>query len=159
MKHLAVVIICSLSVVFFAACKTTPTAPLAPDTDAAALWEYITTTADYTTWHPLIAGGGLLKAAPPHGPLVKIYVNQIARDSQYKADPDSILVMESYDTKQTLLNITLMQKRKEYAPSSGNWFWARYEPNGAVVEEGKIRECIECHVSTAYDDYTFVHQW
>lgn len=131
-----------------------------PMTTAAALWQYITTTDLYTEWKQFGDTEGMLEGAPPHGPKIKIYPNRLANESVYTAKENSIIVMENYDKNgTTLLTINLMQKRSGYAPSAGNWFWATYEPDGTVIEEGRIKSCVECHVSMAFDDYTFIHQW
>lgn len=129
-------------------------------TDAATLWQYITVTNPYTEWRLTDETEGIKEADPPHGPLVRVYPNRIARISEYTANEGAIIVMENYDKDgTTLLTIDLMQKRNNYAPSAGNWYWASYEANGTVIKEGKVKQCVECHVSMAFDDYTFIHKW
>lgn len=150
------------SLCLFTACSLLRPAnvEMPPMTNAAALWQYITVTDPYTEWKQFDDTSGMKDGAPPHGPRIQIYPNKTASRSVYKANEGSIIVMENYDKdEKTLLTINLMQKRPNYAPSAGNWFWAAYEPNGTVIEEGKIKRCVECHVSMAFDDYTFIHQW
>jgi len=134
--------------------------PMPPMTSAAEIWQYINITDPYKKWDQYDDVVGMKDAAPPHGPRIQIYPNRIAEESVYQAEEGSIVVMENFDKDgKTLLTINLMQKRKNYAPSAGNWFWVEYEPDGTVIEEGKIKRCVECHVSMAFDDYTFIHQW
>ena len=129
-------------------------------TDAATLWTYITQTMPYTEWDRFKGTGELIDAAPPHGPKAKVYANELAKRSQYTANDGSIIVMEDYEENGTTLRaVTLMQKRTGYNPEAGDWFWAKFSPDGTVIEEGKIQKCIECHVSMAFDDYTFIRQW
>lgn len=59
--------------------------------------------------------------------------------------------------------VTIMFRRAgDYAPESGNWFWAKYLPDGSLDKTpdgtpiaGKARGCISCHASAAGDDYLF----
>lgn len=150
------------SLCLFTACSLFQPAKsdMPPMTNAAAIWQYITVTDPYKQWGQFDETIGMQDGAPPHGPRIQIYPNRTASRSVYKANEGSILVMENFDKDgKTLLTINLMQKRPNYAPSAGNWFWVVYEPDGTVIEEGKIKRCVECHVSTAFDDYTFIHQW
>ncbi|WP_066857038.1 cytochrome P460 family protein [Halodesulfovibrio spirochaetisodalis] len=162
MKRFLTVVCISTIIFLFTACslfrpvnQKTP-----PATSAAELWQFIKLKDNYSKWDQFDDAEGLLQAAPPHGPLVKIYANDIATGSTYTGRKGSIVIMENYENDgKTLLTINLMQKRPGYAPSAGDWFWATYEPSGKVLEEGKIKSCVECHVSMAFDDYTFIHKW
>ncbi|SIN91178.1 cytochrome P460 family protein [Halodesulfovibrio marinisediminis] len=162
MKQRIMVVCFISSLCLFSACSIFKPyqGALPPMTDADALWQYITLTNPYTEWNQFDDTNGMKNGSPPHGARIQIYPNKIASRSVYQAEEGSIIVMENYDEDgTTLLTIDLMQKRPNYAPSAGNWFWASYEANGTVIEEGKIKRCVECHVSMAFGDYTFIHQW
>lgn len=161
MKKFPIVVCLLLAAVIFTACasKQKDTEAI-PQTDAAAVWKYITVTSPYTEWDNFKSTIGMIEAAPPHGPKAKVYANELANESIYKADNGSIIVMEDYEEDGTTLRaVTLMQKRTGYNPQAGDWFWAKFSPDGTVEEEGKIEKCIECHVSMAFDDYTFIQEW
>ena len=179
MKHLALVVCLLVTVAFFSACKIfRPVAePIPHLEDAAAIWTYITVDDPYTEWKQFDNAIGKIDGAPPHGNKVQVFPNELAYDSLYKdhvrffpeglvpapvyrAEPGSIIVMENYGCDEgQLIFISLMYKRKGFAPSSGDWYWAVYYPDGQIANEGKIESCIDCHVSMAFDDYTFIRKW
>jgi hypothetical protein len=41
--------------------------------------------------------------------------------------------------------ITPMYLEKGYNPDAGDWFWAKYGPEGEVMSSGKVEGCIGCH--------------
>ncbi|SDY57602.1 cytochrome P460 family protein [Citreimonas salinaria] len=59
--------------------------------------------------------------------------------------------------------VTIMFRRGEdYAPDSGNWFWAKYLPDGSLDQTpdgmpiaGKAQGCIDCHASAEGEDFLF----
>lgn len=69
--------------------------------------------------------------------------------------PDgAIIVKENYGPdQQKLVAVTPMYKVEGYNPDAGNWFWAKYAPDGSVQAAGKVDSCIECHKTA--DDYRF----
>ena len=59
-------------------------------------------------------------------------------------------------------SVTVMFKREEgYAPESGDWFWAKYLPDGSLDQanempmSGKVAGCISCHSDAEGDDMLF----
>jgi hypothetical protein len=54
-----------------------------------------------------------------------------------------------------LVAITVMYKVKGYNPEAGDWFWAKYGPDGKIAAEGKVNSCIECHGAKKAND--FIH--
>lgn len=120
-----------------------------PHPRAKAFWTYIHKTHPYTKWQMWPGKHGLYPGRSPHGAFLKLYVNDIAHKAAkaHRPMPDgAILVKENYaKDKTTLLSITPMYKTDRYNPAAGNWFWAKYGPDGKAMKAGKVKSCIECH--------------
>lgn len=89
-----------------------------------------------------------------------IYVNKEGLDS--KSPPvkyGTIIVKENLNHGRELKAITIMYKIKDFNPSSGDWFWAKYSPGGNVLISGKPGGCIACHSAVKRKDYIFVHNF
>lgn len=62
-----------------------------------------------------------------------------------------------------LAAVTIMFRRAEgYAPDAGNWFWAKYLPDGSLDQTpegtpiaGRAQGCISCHSSADGGDHLF----
>ena len=68
--------------------------------------------------------------------------------------PDkSVIVKENYSPEKQLTAITVMWKVRGYNPAGGNWFWAKYAPDGKIEAEGKADMCITCHGKNKSNDY------
>jgi hypothetical protein len=96
----------------------------------------------------------------PHGALHKVYVKEKALNSpeppvQYGA----IQVKKSYNKAKELKAITVMYKVNGYNPEDGDWFWAKYTPDGKVTSSGKPRGRISCHRTRAKNDFITVHEF
>lgn len=130
-----------------------------PPPKGAALWTYITDINPYEDWAAFPGYEGMYEGKSPHGAFLKLYANEIAvrAAEQGKTLPDgAILVKENYaDDRETLAAVTPMYKVEGYNPSAGDWFWAKYGPDGKVMAEGKVQGCIECHSAKADQDYFF----
>jgi hypothetical protein len=121
-----------------------------PDTNGKALWKYITETNPYLGWAIWPGYDHMVKGQSPHGAWVKYYVNGIAmkaaREGKDVMPYGAILVKENYaQDKKTLESLTPMYRVKGYNPEGGDWFWAKFGPDGKVIDEGKVKSCIECH--------------
>ncbi len=46
-----------------------------------------------------------------------------------------------------------MYKVKGFNPEAGDWFWAKYTPDGQVQAAGKAEMCIKCHGAKKENDY------
>jgi hypothetical protein len=94
-----------------------------------------------------------------HGSLISIYVNRTALDGingkQGSMPLGSLIVMENYNEGKVLQNIVVMFKARSYNPSGGNWFWAKYAPDGTIETEGRVSPCIGCHTDKKGNDYLF----
>lgn len=129
-----------------------------PGSDPDALWHYITKTSPYTQWSFWPDHQGMQKGNAPHGPLHKVYVNDAALNS--KKPPvahGSILVKENYGRSQELRDITVMYKLMGFYPEKGDWFWAKFSPDGKAQRAGKPRGCINCHSSG--EDFILTHEF
>jgi hypothetical protein len=144
-----------------------------PSPDAKDLWSQITKTEQhYRSWkhypekgkeglYPAIERGPT-PAKNPHGGYMKLFVNDITEKAAHKTEggPDmpngAVLVMENYRRdKETLYSVTVMYKVDGFAPEQGNWFWASYDPEGKVMEAGKVQGCIDCHRVRKDNDWRF----
>ncbi len=131
-----------------------------PAPDANAVWAYIAETQPYTQWQPWPGKPDMYPGQSPHGAYLKLYVNPAAMQALQAGNttmPDrAILVKENYAADQsTLVAITPMYKIDGYNPSAGDWFWAKYGPEGQVMTAGKVDSCIECHQKAEGDDWLF----
>ncbi|MEW5744927.1 MAG: cytochrome P460 family protein [Nitrospirota bacterium] len=127
-----------------------------PGPNAKALYDYITKTDPYTQWDMWPGKGKLYKGTEPHGVLLTTYVNEPALRSIGKKKGmanDAIIVKENYKSDKELAALTVMYKVKGYNPSAGNWFWAKYAPDGTVQASGKVESCIGCHAKNKAGDY------
>lgn len=120
-----------------------------PPAEAEPFWTYITETDPYENWDHWPGHDGKYEGTSPHGAYLELYGNDIAIEAAKggKPMPDgAILVKENYgEDQETLMAITPMYKKKGYNPEAGDWFWAKYGPDGSVDDAGKIDACINCH--------------
>jgi len=144
----------------FAIHETGPseTQTVLPGPDAQKLYEYIMKSEPYQKWDLWPGKGKLYKGREPHGALLTTYVNNTARfsikDKKGMAD-DSIIVKENYSPDKKLMALTVMYKIKGYNPDAGDWFWAKYSPDGKVEASGKVKGCIDCHSKNKDNDFIF----
>ena len=148
-------------------CTGVETEPLldpiaAADISAQSLWERITEESDYTEYSFWPGHEGEKPGQSPHGVVHRIYVNRTLLEGLPAADaraPDgSIVVKDNLNAARELVAITVMAKVEGYAPETGDWFWARYAPDGTVQAAGAIASCIVCHQGVASNDYVIVQQ-
>ena len=131
-----------------------------PKPDPDALWQYITKTSPYTEWGFWPDHQGMQPGRAPHGPLHKVFVNDCALNSpQPPVQYGSIVVKENYGRDQELKAITVMYKVIGYNPDAGDWFWAKYSPDGKADKFGKPAGCVGCHGTRANNDFFLVHEF
>lgn len=127
-----------------------------PGPDAAQLSEYIVKFKPYTSWQLWPGKGKLYPGKEPHGSLLTTYVNETAyysvRDKKGMAD-GSIIVKENYTADKNFVALTVMYKLKGYNPAGGDWFWAKYGPEGKVLASGMVEACIKCHSEKKDNDF------
>ena len=130
-----------------------------PAPDGEELWSYIAETHDYKDWAPFPGWEGMYEGKSPHGAYLRLYANDIAVQAakEGKPMPDrAILVKENYaEDRETLAAVTPMYKVEGYNPEAGDWFWAKYGPDGKIMAEGKVDGCIKCHSVKKSQDYIF----
>jgi hypothetical protein len=128
----------------------------AADTTPESLWAHLQAT-DYRSW-PLYPGTTeLYTGTEPHGMLLTTYVNRIAHDALTNGaatlPAGAIIVKENYMPDSTFDASTVMHKVPGYAPQNGDWYWAKYDPNGAVDDAGRAPMCQECHAAAQQRDF------
>ncbi len=129
--------------------KGSDTKAMLPDATGVAVWEFITNTSRYQDWKMFPGKGKFYQGIAPHGMLLTTFVNDTAfgalKIGTTPLPNGSILVKENYKPDKTLMAITVMLKKKDYYPEHGDWFWAKYGPDGTIMKEGKVAGCIGCH--------------
>ena len=76
-----------------------------------------------------------------------------------KADGKALwdyLKKENYTADKKLAALTVMYKVKGYNPQAGDWFWAKYLPDGKIAAEGRVDACIQCHSMAKANDYIMI---
>lgn len=129
-----------------------------PGANAEKLIEYITKYNPYRAWELWPEKGRLYKGTEPHGALLTTFVNNAAYFSIKKKkgmSAGSIVVKENYSADKKFAALSVMYKIKGYSPEGGDWFWAKYSPDGKVEASGKVKGCIDCHAKRKNNDYIF----
>jgi hypothetical protein len=72
-----------------------------------------------------------------------------------KFSDGAIIFQDNFSKEKKLKFILVMYEVKGYNPQGGDWFWAQYKPDGRVEVEGKVDECIKCHVAQKRNDYVY----
>ena len=131
-----------------------------PAPEAQAVWEWITETTPYEGWGYWPGHEGLYPGQSPHGAYLKLYANSIAlkalREGTFPLPCGSIVMKANYGKDQeTLKALTPMYKVQGYNPEAGNWFWAKYKPDGTALASGKVDSCIQCHRAKKDHDWIF----
>ena len=131
-----------------------------PKANLDEVWTYITKTSPYKEWKFFDDHKEMQPGKAPHGPFHKVYVNEVGYNAEAAPFPaGTLIVKESYNTEKKFVAITLMYKVKDYNPSVGDWYWARFSPDGKGGPDGKVQMCIGCHQAKKANDFVFVHQF
>jgi len=123
-----------------------------------------------------LAGDGAIQSFPypgtdPHGMMLETFYTDATVDShtgtlivKRNYGPEGVTVDEVLGSRdEHLAAVTIMYRRADtYAPDTGNWFWAKYLPDGSLDQTpdgtpiaGMAQGCIACHSSAEGDDYLF----
>lgn len=142
--------------------KTAEPDPLDSETASGELlWKSIAVQTDYTDYLFWPGHEGLQPGQAPHGSFHKVYINKTLEDGLPAGDRTapygSIIVKENYSRSEQLTGITVMAKVEGYHPEHGDWFWAKYGPDGRIDAEGKVGGCITCHEGMRDNDYVIIH--
>lgn len=128
----------------------------ASDEDLAAdLWTEID---GYDTWGQVGAWTGVVLHEGSHGGAshVQVWFNDVAEaDHGGTISDGGISVKETYNDENgdTALKIFVMKKIDGYDADNGDWFYARYSPDGTVDVAGAdaIGGCAGCHNAATED--------
>jgi hypothetical protein len=137
----------------------TPIEASLPGASGTALGDYLKMQDYEKSWKMWPGTGAFYPGKSPHGALLTTYVNDIAlkaiEGKEGKLPVGSIVAKENYSADKKYLALTVMYKIKGYDPEGGDWYWARYTPDGKVKGEGKMRGCLNCHRKKRSNDYIF----
>jgi hypothetical protein len=147
-----------IAVIMLSALVSTAGEDMVP-ADAGKMWTHITACNPYLGWGTWPGYPAIYPGKSPHGAFLKLYANGLALKAarEGKSMPNgAIIVKENYGKDQkTLMAITPMYKFKGYNPEGGDWFWAKYKPDGTVEKSGKVKGCIDCHRTQEDKDWLF----
>lgn len=129
-----------------------------PAPEGNAVWQHLLAK-EYSTWGQFDDHKGMQKGNGPHGATHKVYANRLALDAHGGVPPGAMLVKDNFDTDGRLIAITVMYKVKGYNPEAGDWFWAKYTPEGDVLIAGKPGGCVGCHGQARSNHFTLTHAW
>ena len=122
--------------------------------DAAPSDEELTTEAweaiqGYASWGQVDPWIGIQPSGRAHGAYVQNWFNDAAEANHGGTIPDGgIAVKENYETAdgREPIAIFVMYKVEGYDPDNGDWFYARYAPDGTVDVAGQdAGSCAGCH--------------
>ncbi|GAB4375072.1 MAG: hypothetical protein Kow009_10500 [Spirochaetales bacterium] len=123
-------------------------------------WKRITEESDYRQYSYWPGHEGVQPGQAPHGVFHKVYINRTLREAlpvaSRVAPEGSLIVKENLNADRELNAITLMAKVKGFDPEHGDWYWAKYSPEGKVQAEGKVAGCIACHEGMRSNDYIII---
>jgi hypothetical protein len=150
----------ALVVVLAAGVSTAGKGNRGPSPEAQAFWDWVSQDNPYQGWGFWPGHDGLYPGQSPHGKYLKLYANSIAlkaaREGKTTLPAGSILMKANYaEDKETLKSLTPMYKVEGYNPEAGDWFWAKYKPNGKVLASGKVESCIQCHRTREDEGWVF----
>jgi hypothetical protein len=148
-----------LATIAGAACgdDESPTAfvPVA-DTTAVSLWSHLQS-ANYQSWRMWPGKTARYTGSEPHGMLLTTYVNDRAYNALTSGaatmPAGAVIVKENYMPNGTYDAATVMHKVPGYDSQNGNWFWAKYDPNGVAAVAGRVMDCYECHAAARQRDF------
>ncbi len=123
-----------------------------------------------------LAGDGAVHTLPypgtdPHGMILETFYTDATIDGhtgtfvvKRNYGPQGVTVDQVLaNPSDHLASVTIMFRRDEnYAPDAGDWFWAKYLPDGSLDQTlngtpiaGRAQGCISCHASAEGEDFLF----
>ncbi len=152
-------LVLAAALVAAAACSSAAVRTSPGDVSGESLWNALQSQEYARTWNLWPGKPRLYRGREPHGALLTTYVNGPAREAilshRGRMPAGAIVVKENYRPDRTLAAITVMWKVPGYNPDAGDWFWAKYAPDGTVLKQGKVAGCINCHRAAADNDYLY----
>ncbi|MBI1903710.1 MAG: cytochrome P460 family protein [Planctomycetia bacterium] len=139
--------------------------PKATQAHYERLWAWLKQS-DYTKWNaPNGKAPDFQEGHSPHGALIKTYLSERAAKDRKDLADGSVIVKENYGPDKKLMAITVMHRSKGYDAKNGDWYYAKYMPDGKIdvtppemksmPVAGKFKMCIECHSGAAGGDFLF----
>ena len=123
----------------------------------AAIWDLLKQMDYSKRWKMWPGKTSLYPGKEPHGALLTTYVNipafMAVAGKRGKMPDGAVIVMQNYSVDKKMTDITVMYRIAAYNPEAGDWFWAKYAPDGKVQAEGKVDTCIKCHAAKKDNDY------
>ncbi|HFE46939.1 MAG TPA: hypothetical protein ENJ18_15860 [Nannocystis exedens] len=129
-----------------------------------ALWTEIDGHID--NWDAYPGKEGLVAGTSPHGAWQQLRINDVAANDPANPVDGYIIVKDNYleMDEATLDSVTVMKKIDGYNPDAADWFWAKYKPDGTLLENpdgvalaGAIGQCIGCHAGGGGGDYLYIN--
>lgn len=140
----------------------TQDSPQLPETEGEALWNYLQAVNYRQDWEMWPGKSEFYEGTEPHGVLLTTYVNgtalQAINGDAETMPSGAIVAKENYTPDKSLAATTVMYKQEGFNPEAGDWFWAKYGPEGGIQASGAVDSCIECHSSASANDYLFTGQ-
>ena len=135
---------------FIFACSTTDQA----DPHIVLARNYLEEFSDFETWEQDSSWEGVQPSQSAHGPAVQIWLNELAMTALRNghAYPDGAAIFkEGYvDEEGTQRKaLTIMVKKEDFAPDTGDWFWAVYSNTDDVEMAGAPEYCLSCHAASS----------
>ena len=124
---------------------------------------YLEEFSDFKSWEQDDLWEGVQPSQSAHGLSVQIWLNGLAMDALENEEPypiGSAIMKEGYvdEAGSQRKALTLMVKREEYEPDSGNWFWASYSDTNDVQMAGSPEYCVSCHSASSSDYVLFTEE-
>ena len=132
-----------------------------PEGSADAVLAYLEAADFRNSWDLWPGKGEKYEGTEPHGALLTTYLNpaaaQAAADGAGQMPPGAIVVKDNFMPDGMLGASTVMYKIEGYNPEAGDWWWAKFMPDGSVdmdgMAQGRVEMCIGCHAKGADNDY------
>ena len=133
-----------------------PPMPVASGPD---LWNYLKRVDYAKTWKMWPGTYAFYPGKSPHGAFLTTYVNEPAYEAIEKKAGSmpygAIICKQNFNKDKKYVVLTVMYKVKGYNPPEGDYYWAKYSPDGKIDAEGKISSCINCHSKQRENDFIF----
>lgn len=132
-----------------------------PEASAEAVLAYLEAADFRSSWDLWPGKGEKYEGTEPHGALLTTYLNpaatRAAAEGAGQLPPGAIVVKDNFMPDGTLAASTVMYKIEGYNPQAGDWWWAKFMPDGTVdmdgMAQGRVEMCIGCHARGADNDY------
>ncbi len=138
----------------------------AQQTFESKFWSYLLRSEPaYRNWAPWPGqGADYYPGQSPHGAFLKMYINRTAAADPVNLPHGSVIIKENYgEDQKTLMAVTVMYRSQGYDSQNGDWYWAKYNPDGTVAMKGDVRlagrvqGCIDCHSGAQGNDFVFAN--